>query len=172
MAPFALYARWFPPERFSTLGRHPARSRLARRAACDRAARLCDRAVGWRATFLGVGACAALIGVLIWLIVSDDPPALRTEPRRETLRESIAGIWEVIRTPSMGRVFLIQIAIYPSYLLVVGLWGGPYLTHVYGYDLKGRGDILFMSALAQVVGSFLWGPADPTGCSAATSCRS
>ena len=43
----------------------------------------------------------------------------------------------------MGRVFFAQLAIYPSYLLVVGLWGGPYLTHVYGYDLAGRGDILF-----------------------------
>ena len=31
-------------------------------------------AVGWRATFLGIGASAALIGVLVWLIVTDDPP--------------------------------------------------------------------------------------------------
>ena len=55
---------------------------------------------------------------------------------------------------------MIQLASYPSYILVVGLWGGPYLTHIYGYDLKGRGDILFVAALAQIVGSFFWGPAD------------
>ena len=42
----------------------------------------------------------------------------------------------------------------------MGLWGVPYLTHVYGYDLKGRGDILFVAALMQVLGSFFWGPSD------------
>jgi MFS family permease len=67
---------------------------------------------------------------------------------------------EVIRTPSIGRLFLLQLTNYPSYLLVIGLWGGPYLTHVYGFDLRGRGDVLFVAALAQVVGSLFWGPMD------------
>ena len=160
MAPCALYARWFPPERFSTftgiqlglgtLGALLATAPLA----------FATAAVGWRATFLGLGVCTALIGAVIWLIVRDDPPGVQREPHRETMKESFAGVWEVIRTPSMGRVFFAQVAIYPSYLLVAGLWGGPYLTHVYGYDLAGRGDMLFVAALAQVLGSFLWGPTD------------
>ena len=60
----------------------------------------------------------------------------------------------------MGRIFLVQLSSYPSFLLVVGLWGGPYLTHIYGYDLIGRGEILFISAFAQMIGSFFWGPSD------------
>jgi MFS family permease len=111
-------------------------------------------------TFLGVGGCAALIGVLVWLIVTDDPPGVKSTPHNETLRENIAGIWQVIRTPSMVRVFMAQLSSYPSFVLIVGLWGGPYLTHVYGYDIKGRGDILFIAALTQVLGSFFWGPTD------------
>lgn len=160
MAPVALYARWFPPERFSTfagiqlglgsLGAIFATAPLAYATA----------GFGWRATFLGVGGCAAAIGVLVWLIVTDDPPGVKSTPRKETLRESIAGIWQVIRAPTMGRVFMAQLASYPSYVLVVGLWGGPYLTHVYGYDLTGRGDVLFVAALAQVLGAFFWGPSD------------
>jgi MFS family permease len=160
MAPVALYARWFSPERFSTfagiqlgvgsLGAIFATAPLAYATA----------SVGWRATFLGVGVVAAVIGIVIWLIVSDDPPGVKKTPHNETLRESVAGIWQVIRTPSMGRIFMVQLSSYPSYVLVVGLWGGPYLTHVYGYDLKGRGDILFVAALTQVLGSFLWGPSD------------
>jgi len=160
MAPVALYARWFPPERFSTLA--GIQLGLGSLGAIFATAPLAfaTASFGWRITFLGVGACTALIGVLVWLIVTDDPPGLKTAPRRETLRESVAGIWQVIRTPSMGRVFMAQLSSYPSYLLIVGLWGGPYLTHVYGYDLQGRGDILFVAALAQVFGSFLWGPSD------------
>src|SRR5262249_2623814 len=91
---------------------------------------------------------------------TDDPPGVKREPHKETMRESIAGIWQVIRTPSMIRVFMAQLSSYPSYVLVVGLWGGPYLTHIYGYDIKGRGDILFVAALTQVFGSFFWGPSD------------
>ncbi|HYI86594.1 MAG TPA: MFS transporter, partial [Burkholderiales bacterium] len=161
MAPLALYARWFPPERFSTfagiqlglgsLGAIFATAPLAYATA----------SFGWRMTFVGVGVCTTVIGVLVWLIVTDDPPGAKPTPRREeTLRESIAGIWQVIRTPSMVRVFMAQLASYPSFVLVVGLWGGPYLTHVYGYDLTGRGDILFIAALTQVMGSFFWGPSD------------
>jgi MFS family permease len=160
MAPVALYARWFSPERFSTfagiqlgigsLGAIFATAPLAYATA----------SFGWRETFLGVAAFATVIGVLIWLVVSDDPPGVQRPPHNETLRQSVAGIWQVIRTPSIGRVFMVQLTSYPTYLLVVGLWGGPYLTHVYGYDLKGRGDVLFVAALTQVFGSFFWGPSD------------
>ena len=62
MAPMALYARWFPPERFSTLagiqlgvgslGALFATAPLAHATA----------SFGWRATFLGVGAASIAIG--------------------------------------------------------------------------------------------------------------
>jgi MFS family permease len=160
MAPLALYARWFAPERFSTLGGiHLGIGSLGALLATAPLA-FSTASFGWRATFLGVGGFTVVVAALTWLIVSDDPPGVRTEPRHESLSESVAGIWEVIRTPSIGRIFMIQLASYPSYILVISLWGGPYLTHIYGYDLMGRGDILFVAALAQIVGSFFWGPTD------------
>jgi MFS family permease len=160
MAPVALYARWFPPERFSTFaGIHLGVGTLGALLATAPLA-FAVASVGWRTAFLAVAILTVIIGLLTWLIVSDDPPGRTTEPRNETLRESVAGIWQVIRTPSMGRIFLVQLTSYPSFVLVVGLWGGPYLTHIYGYDLKGRGEILFVAALAQVLGSFIWGPSD------------
>ena len=160
MAPVALYARWFPPERFSTLaGIHLGVGTLGALLATAPLA-YAAATVGWRAAFLAVAAITVVIGVVIWLIVTDDRPGTKTEPKQETLRESVAGIWQVIRTPSIGRVFMVQLTSYPSFVLLVGLWGGPYLTHIYGYDLKGRGDILFVAALAQIAGSFFWGPSD------------
>lgn len=160
MAPVALYARWFPPERFSTLA--GIQLGVGSLGAIFATAPLAftTATIGWRMTFVGVGICTALMGLLVWIIVTDDPPGVTRPPRKETLRESVAGIWQVVRTPSMLRVFMAQLASYPTYLLIIGLWGGPYLTHVYGYDLKGRGDILFIAALTQVVGSFFWGPSD------------
>jgi len=160
MAPLALYARWFAPARFSTLagiqigvgslGSLFATAPLAFAAA----------AIGWRMTFLIIATITVGLGTLVFLIVRDDPPGARSMRRRESLRESVAGVGAVIRTPSIGRIFLVLLASYPSFLLIVGLWGGPYLTHIYGYDLKGRGELLFIPALAQVFGSLLWGPMD------------
>ena len=80
---------------------------------------------------------------------------------RELLRESLAGILAVIRTPSVGRLFVMNLVGYSSFALMVGLWGGPYLTHVYGYDLERRGSLLLIPVLAQIVGSMAWGPMRP-----------
>jgi MFS family permease len=160
MAPLALYARWFAPAQFSTitglqLGVGTLGSLLATAPLAFSTA-----VVGWRATFIGIGVMTLTIGALVWVIVRDDQPQRASMQQHASLHDDFAGLWEVIRTPSIGRLFALQLTNYPSYLMVVGLWGGPYLTHVYGFDLKGRGDILFVPALAQVVGSLFWGPMD------------
>ena len=49
---------------------------------------------------------------------------------------------------------------YSSYVLIVGLWGGPFLTHVYGYGLTARGDLLMLPAISHIVGVVVWGHAE------------
>ena len=56
-----------------------------------------------------------------------------------------------------------NLVMYSTFGLIVGLWGGPYLTHIYGYSLEARGSFLLIPVLTQisrvdVVGSD--GPAD------------
>jgi MFS family permease len=160
VAPVALYARWFAPERFSTLaGVHLGLGSLGALVATAPLA-FATATFGWRATFFGVAVFATAVGLLTAMIVSDEPPGDKAVRHKETLREGVVGIWHVIRTPSIGRVFMVQLSSYPSYVMVVGLWGGPYLTHIYGYDLQGRGDVLLLAAVAQVVGSLFWGPSE------------
>jgi MFS family permease len=160
MAPLALYAKRFPPERFATLvglqlglgtiGTLFATAPLAH-AAAD---------VGWRATFVVVGAVTLLGGLLVAIVVRDDAPAGAKAVRHETFRESLAGLVAVLRTPSVGRLFLMHWTGYATFALLAGLWGAPYLTDVYGHDLKGRGELLLLPVIAQIVGSVLWGPMD------------
>jgi MFS family permease len=160
MAPLALYARWFRPDRFSTLtGVHLGIGSLGTLFATAPLAWAAD-VFGWRFSFLGVGVITVLIGLLVLTAVSDDPPGMTSPPRHESLRESLSGILESMRTPSVGRLFLAQLASYSSLILILGLWGGPYLTHVYGYDIKARGDLLFVPAATQIIGSVFWGPMD------------
>jgi MFS family permease len=160
IAPLAIYARWFSTERFSTLaGFHIGFGTLGTLLATAPLA-MAVAAIGWRASFLAVSVFTICVGVLVVVVVRDDPPGMRAEVPRETLWEGVVGVVHAMRTPSLGRLFVIHLTNYSSLILILGLWGGPYLTHVYGYDLKGRGDILLIPAFTQIIGSFLWGPAD------------
>lgn len=159
MAPLAFYARRFHPDRFSTLagiqiglgtiGTMIATAPLALSAA----------AVGWRATFLMVTGAIGLAGLLVAVVLpgeqrgEGDP-----EVSRQTLRESLGGIVLAARTPWVMRLFLMQLTSHAGFVMVVGLWGGPYLTHVYGYGLAERGELLFLTATGQTAGLFLAGP--------------
>ncbi len=156
MAPLALYAKRFPPERFTTLasvqigvgtiGTLLVTAPLAWAAAT----------VGWRTSFVVVGLFMGACGILVMLVVRDDH-AQDASRHHETLRESLAGIAEAARLPFVVPLFLMHLTAYSSFVFVVGLWGGPYLTHVYGYGLTARGDVLFVAALAHIIGLLVFG---------------
>lgn len=160
MAPLALYARRYPPHQFASLtGIQMGLGSIGTLVATAPFA-LAVAAIGWRATFLGVAALMLLATVGVLAAVREDGRAPRFEPKKESLSASIAGLMAAIRTPSVRPIFFMHLTGYASFVLVVGLWGGPYLTHIYGYDLTARGNMLFAAAVAQVTASALWGPTD------------
>ena len=152
-----VYARRFPAHRFATLtglqvgvgtvGALIATAPLGFSAAT----------IGWRGSFLAVAAFAFVVGCLIVVVLRKDGAHYG---RPESVRESLAGTVAVLRTPSIGRLFAMSLVVYSTFGLVTGLWGGPYLAHVYGYGLERRGSFLFVSVIGQIVGSLAWGPID------------
>ncbi|HEY7244887.1 MAG TPA: MFS transporter [Xanthobacteraceae bacterium] len=152
-----VYAGRFPPHQFATLtglqvgvgtiGALLATAPLGFSAAI----------IGWRASFLVVAAFALVAGACIPIVLRKNG---RHHGRTESLRESIAGTVAVMRTPSVGRLFAISLVAYSSFALVAGLWGGPFLAHVYGYGLEQRGSFLLLCVVGQIIGSLAWGPMD------------
>lgn len=156
VASLAVYARRFPPDRFATLtGMQVGIGTIGTLIATAPLA-FSTATIGWRNSFLVVAVFTLLVGLLIAVVVKDDAPSARGA--RETLRESLSGILAVMRTPSVGRLFAMNLVGYSTFGLVVGLWGGPYLAHIYGYGLEERGNFLLIPVLTQIVGSILWGP--------------
>jgi MFS family permease len=100
----------------------------------------------------------ALVGIVIFAVVKE--PSSPVAAHRETWSESLKGIRAAARIPSVGRLFLMQMVIHSSFMIAVGLWGGPYLSHVYGCDLTERGLLLLVPALTQIVGLFAFGLTD------------
>jgi predicted MFS family arabinose efflux permease len=158
MAPLALYAKRYPPDRFATLvGLQIGLGTLGTLLATAPFA-FAVELIGWRMSFAGIAVFVLFATAMVAMVVQDQPddrPAIR-----ETLRDSLRGTLEATRVPSFWRVFAMQCVGYSSFVIVVGLWGGPYLTHIYGFNLTERGNMLFVAVIAHVFGSLLWGASD------------
>lgn len=115
--------------------------------------------VGWRMVSFGQGLLMALVaGIFAWG-VRDFPPH-RTPPARphETLTQVVKGLGQVLRAPGMWQVLAMHMFIYASMMTVLGLWAGPYLKDVYGFNAVTRGNILFFMTLSQTIGLLGVGP--------------
>jgi MFS family permease len=159
MAPLALYARRFAPERFTMLAGVQMAIGTIGTLFVTAPLAFASATIGWRATFFGVAGLVVLCGALIAFVVREDAVEHAPAAQGETLRENFAGIAEVVRMRGFWPLFLMHAVSYSSYAIIVGLWGGPYLAHVYGYGLTARGDLLMLPALSQIIGVVAWGHA-------------
>ncbi len=120
--------------------------------------------VGWRGSFLIVGAVTLALAALVWLVVRDKPadkglpsPVVHDDQPGEEGIGLWAGVKKVLgqwRFWPLALWFFFGCAVFFAY---VGLWGGPYLQHVYGLTKEQAGNILTMSAFGMIVGSPLLG---------------
>ncbi len=115
--------------------------------------------VGWRLTFFGLGALTAILALLLFIVVRDEPPGeVRQRQRPESLYESVRGLVEVVRLPGLARILPLVSIAYASTITILGLWGGPYLHDVYGLDGVARGNALSVMAMAMIAGTLAYGP--------------
>ena len=159
MASLAVYAERFPPDRFATLTGLQIGVGTVGTLIATAPLAFSTATIGWRASFLAVAAFTFVLGLLLAAVIKGGV-APSAGHRIESFRESLSGIFAVMRTPSVGRLFVMNLVMYSSFALIAGLWGGPYLTHIYGYGLEERGNLLLVPVLGQIVGAMLWGATD------------
>lgn len=154
-----VFSQWFEAREFaSTTGIFMAMGGLGSLTATGPLAYL-STWLGWRTSFLFVGGITLLVAALVWLLVRDAPatPATSTDEKQTATpvpRRSLAkGIRMVLAEPAFWPIalwFFFNCAIYFSF---VGLWGGPYLMHVYDLTKADTGKILSLSAIGLMMGS-------------------
>ena len=160
MAPLVIYARTFPPAVFASLaGLQIAISSIGTILATAPLGWM-TAIYGWRAAFLAAAlVSAALLAGIVLAVRGPGAGRLDGKPA-ETMREAFAGVGAVMRTPGFWPLFLMSFSTYSTFGLIIGLWGGPYLAHVHGAGLAAQGRALLIMAVAQVIGTLLWGSAD------------
>ncbi len=118
--------------------------------------------VGWRGSFVATGIATLALAGGIWFFVRDKPtelgvPAIESSEPSGSQPNHAIGLWDgmlmVLRRARfwpLAAWFFFTFGIFFSF---AGLWGGPYLMHIYSLSKSEAGGILSMFAVAMVVGS-------------------
>ncbi|MEX0732053.1 MAG: MFS transporter [Aquisalimonadaceae bacterium] len=109
--------------------------------------------VDWRTVFVGFSVACVASSALIWSVVPDH----REAGRKETIRQQIAGLRSVFASAWFWRVAPLAAVLMGGTMAVQGLWAGPWMRDVAGFDRSGSATGLLLIAFAMTVGFPLWG---------------
>ena len=126
-------------------------------------------AFGWRISFELIGGCTFVIAALVWLIIRDRPQDKGWPPIAALAEKTgtpappaqaiplLTGMRQVVGNPHFWPLalwFFFDCGIFFGF---GGLWGGPFLMHVYGLSRESAGAVLSMIAWGMIIGSPLLG---------------
>ncbi len=154
-----ILAEWFRVREFATMtGILMAMGGIGSLSAQTPLAAL-SSAIGWRYSLIAVGLFTAVVTVFIWTLVRDRPAQLGWPSPTEhvksgapaiPLRQAVRRVLSRVSFWPLAIWFFFECAVFFSF---VGLWGGPYLQHIFGYTKVEAGQVLSMAAIGMVVGS-------------------
>jgi len=156
-----ILTNWFEPEKFVRMnGLLMSLGGLGAYTAATPLALLSD-AVGWRGGMIFVGATTLVVAAAVWLLVRDTPQEsgfqplnYPAKPNQPAVRIGILqGVVMVIKMPWFWPLALCSFLGAGVSLSIVGLWGGPFLMHVYGMTRTQAGAVLSMFAAGLIIGS-------------------
>jgi predicted MFS family arabinose efflux permease len=153
MAAFKAFTLWFPPERLPLVNGIQMISGGVGALAASTPVELALKVTDWRGVFLTVAGLTVCAAVCVLLVV----PEKEGTHSGETLAEQLVGL----RTVFTSRVFWCiapwAVTSQSAYLSIYGLWSGPWLRDIAGYDRMAVANSLMGISLAMIVGYFTFG---------------
>ena len=154
MAAFKAYTMWFSRERWPLInGFQMAAGGLGALAATTPVEMILHY-TDWRGLFAGLAALSLIISGLIVALVPEKEIASVGDT---DLRAQLGSVWEIFTNRDFLRIAPLATSSQATFLSIQGLWAGPWLTHVAGYDRAAVANILFLVALAMVGGFIVMG---------------
>ena len=123
--------------------------------------------LGWRESFYIVGTVTFALAAAIWILVRDTPQEMGLPAVQDATDDSpvaggpAIGLWQgvtlVLGSPRFWPLFAWFFFTFGIFFSFSGLWGGPFLMHVYGLDKFQTGGVRSMPAVALILGCPLMG---------------
>ncbi len=158
MGNLMVVAIWYPPRSFATItGVVSALGNTGALTAAVPLALLAESA-GWRTSFLIFAGINSLLAVSIWLTVRDRPPRERNELPPATQKYAMNRAYrQILSTPSFWGVAVMLFFTTGSFFSLQSLWGGTFLTHVFGMKPREVGWLISCLTAGFILGSLLTG---------------
>ncbi len=160
MGTLKLLTVWFPPDRFATLTTLVVSIGTAGNLLAATPLVLISQAVGWRMTFVIFAGINLALAILFFLLVSDQPPAIKSTKTKydgPSIRQILASIVRLMSGRNYWIISLATFCRYGVFAAVQALWAGPFLIIGLGLDKVVAGNMLLVMNIALIVGGPVWG---------------
>ena len=107
----------------------------------------------WRGIFLILSLLTLAVAAAVYFIV----PPKKLAQNGDSIKEQLQGIVQVFSSLTFWRIAPLTVMSQTSFLAVQGLWSGPWLRDVAGFEREIIAQILLMIAAAMVSGFILMG---------------
>lgn len=155
MAAFKAYVIWYPREQLPLINGYQMAAgglgALTATAPVEAALAVTD----WRGVFMALAVLTVVIAALVFFMV----PERAVAGRELRFGEQVRGIKRVFSSLVFWRIAPWTTLSQATFLSIQGLWAGPWLRDVAGYDRQQTAGTLFLVAVAMVSGFILLGTA-------------
>lgn len=154
MGSLKAFSMYFPQSQFSTLsGLLLSIGTLGNILSSSPLAYL-SQSLGWRKTFTIFGMINFVISILVFIALPGQREIKPTQAFEKGIKKVLEGI---LRTLSFWQIGVLAFFRYGTFVAMQGLWFGPYLINVKGFDPILTGNLLLVLSIGIISGSVLSG---------------
>jgi len=110
---------------------------------------------GWRLSFWLSAVVTFFVMLLYYHILEDRDKGLFINKKNKSI--SPKNLFFVLKERNFKFMIPMSLMSYSSLVVILGLWGAPYLKDIHGLDSIERGKILMLMAISWNIGSFVFG---------------
>ena len=161
---FKFQASWFSPARFATLSGLAILFSGSGALLGATPLAISVGLVGWRSSFIVVGAIALLVAIVGWLLVRNSPGDCGrsidvfgidsdSSESEKNGQLSMKKIFRVLLNKRLLPPFLINFGVFGGFIVFSGTWGVSYLVHIYGVDVAQASVFMMLVYLSYMAGA-------------------
>ena len=160
-----LAGHWMPPRQFALASGLALFCGILGAVFAGVPLRLLVDSFGWRPVMIGSAMVTFAIGIVIWILVRDDPKdkgylshvAHVNDDETSVKSSAIAGIKEVLQYRNTWLLYLIPGGVAGSAITFAGLWGVPFLASHYGMEKTTAAAVCSTLLISWAVGGPVFG---------------
>ncbi len=153
MAAFKAFAVWLPTERLPFANGVQMVSGGLGALTATTPVQAALQITDWRGVFLALAVLGLLASITVFLVVPEQP----SSQAQESFGDQLHGLKTVLRSRDFWRIAPWAFTAQSAYLSIQGLWSGPWLRDVGGYDRLQVANMLWWIAVAMIAGYFAFG---------------